>query len=167
MSPATLHTGPGRPSVRFERRLRQSPESVWRALTDREELKSWFPTDIVTEEWKLGATLKFEFRQNEGPSMTGTVLEFDEPRLLSFSWGDDILRFELTPAPGGGTLLVLIDEVGGQIAARNAAGWGVCLDRMEGKATDENAWQAAFDGYVAVFEPALGPQEGPPAGSHD
>jgi uncharacterized protein YndB with AHSA1/START domain len=165
--------------VRFERHLSHPPEKVWRALVDRDELRTWFPTDIITDEWKVGATLEFPFRNNEGPTVTGTVLELDEPRVLAYTWGDDTIRFELSPGPTGGTDLVLTDELDGAIAARNAAGWEICLEHLAGHgpgddgpgdhspgehSPGDNAWKPLFDQYVAAFEPTLGPQEGPPHG---
>jgi hypothetical protein len=42
-------------------------------------------------------------------TLTGEVLEVDQPNALAFTWGEDTLRFELL-AEGGGTRLVLIDE---------------------------------------------------------
>ena len=158
-SGATVNTGGTRPVIRLERHLPGTPESVWAAITDRQELKSWFPTEVITDEWRAGATLRFVFPHGEAPEMTGTVLEYDPPRRLAYSWGEEVLRFALTPRPGGGTTLVLTDELDGPIAARNAAGWDVCLDLLAGHKTD---WQPLFESYSAAFEPALGPQQGPP-----
>jgi uncharacterized protein YndB with AHSA1/START domain len=161
MDDATLLTGEGRPLIRFERLLPQLPSEVWRALTDPGELRSWFPCDIVTERWEVGASLRFVFRQGEWHDLSGTVLECDEPRVLAFTWGDETLRFELTEV-NGGTRLVLTDELDPPIAARNASGWTVCLEHLEGRATDDDLWRGLFDGYVAAFAPLIGPQEGPP-----
>ncbi|HLK42894.1 MAG TPA: SRPBCC domain-containing protein [Thermoleophilia bacterium] len=164
---ATLHTGSSRPAVRFERELSAPPAEVWRALTDPEELKAWFPTEIVTDRWQVGAKLTFVFPDHPEYTTTGTVLELDEPRLLVYSWGEDTLRFELTPMASGGTRLILVDEVAAGVAARNAAGWDLCLDRLAGGSPADDAWRALFARYRTAFEPALGPQEGPPAGFED
>jgi hypothetical protein len=86
------------------------------------------------------------------------VLEIDEPNVLAFTWGDDTLRFELA-ADGDGTRLVLVDELPPEAAARNAAGWESCLDRLEGREPAPEAWQRRFEEYEAVFEPALGSQQ--------
>jgi hypothetical protein len=67
-------------------------------------------------------------------------------------------------AENGGTRLVLIDELPAGGAARNAAGWDICLDRLAGLPPDASAWQPRFEAYVAVFAPIIGPQEGPPHG---
>ena len=87
--------------LRFERRLSKSPKEVWHALTDRDELNEWFPDDVDTD-WTIGAPIVFTFRNNEMEPMTGTVLEVDEPRVLSFTWGPETLRFELTARADGG-----------------------------------------------------------------
>jgi uncharacterized protein YndB with AHSA1/START domain len=101
MEDAELLTGATRPVIRFERLLRRPRPAVWRALTDREELNSWFPCDIVTDEWRVGASLRFVFREGEWHDLFGTVLECDEPATLAFTWGDETLRFELSEVEGG------------------------------------------------------------------
>lgn len=113
----------------------------------------------------MGATLTFVFRQDQAPEFTGTVveLELDEPRLLAYTWGEETLRFVLTPRPDGATHLVLTDELDSGIAARNAAGWETCLVHLAGESPDDES-KPLFDQYAAAFEPALGPQEGPPPG---
>jgi hypothetical protein len=73
------------------------------------------------------------------------------------------LRFELSPE-GDGTRLVLIDELPPAGAARNAAGWEQCLDRLQGLEPAPDSWQPRFEHYAAAFQPTLGPQEGPPSG---
>ena len=166
MTQAILDTNGTRPVIRFERILPHPPEVVWRSLIDREELNGWFPTDIITDEWKVGASLTFVFRENQAPSFTGTVLELEEPRLLAYTWGEETLRFVLTPQPGGATRLVLTDELDRGFAARNAAGWEECLAQLAGDSPD-GQWKPRFDHYAAVFEPTLGPQEGPPPGFED
>jgi uncharacterized protein YndB with AHSA1/START domain len=167
MTDATLlGGGERRPAVRLERRLADPPEDVWRALTNRDELRAWFPTDVIVEgdEWRVGAALEFPFPPEKMDlTLTGEVLEVEEPRVLSFTWGEDTLRFELT-ADGEGTILVLIDELPGAWAARNAAGWEYTLDRLAGLEPTRDAWQPRFEHYSALFERTLGPQDGPPAG---
>jgi uncharacterized protein YndB with AHSA1/START domain len=108
----------------------------------------------------VGAAISFPFPPEViDVTLTGEVLEVDAPSVLAFSWGEETLRFELAPEDGG-THLVLIDELPASAAARNAAGWDTCLDRLAGLEPGE--WQPRFDAYAAAFEPALGPQEGPP-----
>lgn len=166
MTDATLLTGGARPAVRLERHLPDPPALVWKALTDREQLRSWFPSDVIVSggRWEVGAAITFPFPP-EVLDMTlhGEVLEVDEPNVLAFTWGEETLRFELSPEAEG-TRLVLVDELPASAAARNAAGWETCLDRLAGVETTDEAWQPRFEAYAAAFEPAVGPQEGPPAG---
>ena len=166
MTDTTLLTGGSHPAVRLERLLADPPPIVWRALTDAEELSRWFPCRIVIEggEWRVGASLEFPFPPEViEMTLTGEVLVVDEPRALAYTWGDETLRFELHDADGG-TRLVLIDELPGDRAARNAAGWDDCLDLLEGAASIDGTWQARFESYATAFEPALGAQVGPPEG---
>lgn len=164
MNEAMLKMGGTRPVVRFERHLASPPDVVWRALTDPEELKAWFPHDVIVDEWKVGATLTFPFREVDWPDLKGTVLVYDPPGVLAYTWGDETLRFELSSEPNGGTHLIFTDELDRQFAARNAAGWEECFERLEGHAASSTEWMVRFDRYVGAFAPTLGPQEGPPPG---
>jgi uncharacterized protein YndB with AHSA1/START domain len=166
MTDATLDTTGTRPAVRLERYLPDPPAVVWQAITDRAQLKEWFPCDVIVDggRWAVGAAIAFPFPPEViEMTLTGTVLAVDEPKLLSFTWGEaETLRFELYPEEGG-TRLVLIDQLEASWAARNAAGWDDCLDRLAGLPADPNAWRRRFADYSAAFEPEIGPQEGPPA----
>lgn len=165
MTDPTASTEGGRASVRLERHLVDPPAIVWQALTDRDQLRSWFPCDVVVDggRWILGAKITF-ILPPEVIDMTlrGEVLEVEEPSRLAYRWGDEVLRFELSEEDGG-TLLVLIDELPPAFAARNAAGWDDCLDRLAGGKATSGAWREHFHQYQKEFEPILGPQEGPPA----
>jgi uncharacterized protein YndB with AHSA1/START domain len=126
-------------------------------------MRSWFPTRIEIDEWKVGATLTHHFDDHDIAPLPGTVKEWDPPRRVSFTWGADTISFALTPGPDGGTVFVLTEELSTSHAARNAAGWEECLDRLVG--TDQgDTWPARFERYVAAFEPSLGRQDGPPEG---
>lgn len=165
MSEATLEADGNRTTVRLARRLADPPTVVWRALTEREQLRSWFPCDVVVAggQWNVGATISFVFPPEVmDMTLTGEVLVAEESRRLAFRWGEEILRFELTESDGG-TCLVLFDELPPAVAARNAAGWDICLDRLSGIAPGPAAWQSRFDTYSLAFERVVGPQEGPPA----
>jgi uncharacterized protein YndB with AHSA1/START domain len=164
MTDARLLADRPRPAIRLERHLPDPPAVVWRALTEREQLRSWFPCDVIVdgELWEVGAAVTFPFAPDVlDATFTGEVLEVDEPNVLAFTWGEDTLRFELS-SEAGGTRLVLVDELPPDSAARNAAGWEICLDRLAGLEPASDAWQARFEQYSAAFERALGPQEGRP-----
>ena len=116
--------------LRFERRLAHPQQKVWRALTEDAALAAWFPTTIEGPR-QTGAALHFSFRQSEGEPFDGEMLAFVPPSLMELRWADDVLRFELE-ADGPGCILRLrltFPEHGK--AARDAAGWHVCLERLE------------------------------------
>jgi uncharacterized protein YndB with AHSA1/START domain len=163
MREATLLRAGSRPVLRFERHLARPVDEVWRAVTDPDEMRSWFPTRIEIDEWKAGAAMTHHFDAHDIDPLPGRVLDWDPPRRVSFTWAADTITFELAPAGDGGTIFVLTEELSAQHAARNAAGWDACLDRLEAGAESE-AWQARFDRYASAFAPVLGLQEGPPEG---
>jgi uncharacterized protein YndB with AHSA1/START domain len=121
----TFETIDDRPAVRFERRLAHPIDTVWRAVTEPDELRSWFPGRVEID----GSRLRFE---DGGTSFDGEVKALDPPRRFEFTWGPtDELRIELEEA-GDGCLLRLTHLLGSRDqAARDAAGWHVCLDRLE------------------------------------
>ena len=162
MSEATLISTGEKPVLRFERFLPRPIAEVWRAVTDPAEMKAWFPTRIDIDRWEVGATFTHHFEEDAFGPLPGRVLECDEPHRLVFTWGDDTIGFDLS-ATEGGTTFVLTEELAAPHAARNAAGWEVCLERLVEGVADED-WKPRFDRYSATFEPLLGAQEGPPAG---
>lgn len=170
-------------ALRFRRRLRHSPAKVWAAFTDPAQRKAWFP-DTMIGEIEPGATLRFQTGYASIPEFGGTVLAVESERLLEFTWGEDTLRFEIEPTPEGCmlTLLDSISELGK--AARDGAGWHVCLDQLAdaldgAEGTDgtagtgatggtsyaepaEQRWADVHPGYVAAFGPqaaTIGPPE--------
>ena len=103
---------------------------VWRAVTEPGHLEAWFPH---ADHRRLGGGRRrctFSDPQGRGPDFTGEVLAYQPPSLLEFRWGPDLLRLEIA-ARGAGCTLTLLDTFGelGK-AARDAAGWHVCLESL-------------------------------------
>jgi uncharacterized protein YndB with AHSA1/START domain len=154
--------------LRFTRPLAHPAEKVWRAITQPEHLEAWFPTRILGE-WTAGAPLRFEFPNGEYPGFDGEVLACEPPSLLEFRWGTDTIRLEISPRDGGCTLALIdsIDELGK--AARDGAGWHVCLEALEHDldgtaqaAAPGEDWERVHAGYVGKFGPeaaTIGPPE--------
>jgi uncharacterized protein YndB with AHSA1/START domain len=159
---ATLQTAAGQSTLRFERRLAHSPQKVWKAITDPAELAQWFPQDLVGT-FAPGAKLRFTFR-GEAPvidgetigDFDGEVLEFDPPRVLAYTWAGDTLRWTLT-ADGDGCLLVFTDTFADHTkAARDGAGWHVCLEALDARldgtpGPSGTRWREHYEQYAETF----------------
>ena len=162
----TLSRQGDRWTLRFTRRLAHPRDRVWRAVTEPEHLAVWYPQQIVGER-KAGAPLQFV--SAAGDSFDGRMLVFDPPSVLEFTWGADLLRIELE-ADGTDTLLTLtdtFDDLGK--AARDAAGWHECLDRLANHldGTPPPPWGQTWRQVHARYVSCLGPDAatiGPPAG---
>jgi uncharacterized protein YndB with AHSA1/START domain len=133
----TLETDEGRPALRFERYLHHPVERVWRAITDPEEMRHWFP----------GSTCE--------------VTRSEPPRLLVGSWYGDTLRFELSPDGEEGCVLVFTHAFAErEKAARDAAGWESCFVRLDallagkpmGEADSLKSWPETHERYAERFD---------------
>ena len=99
--------------------------------------------------------------------MHGEMITYQPHSVLELKWGEDVLRFELEPDEGGCVLRLLdtFDELGR--AARDAAGWHVCLDVLERHlaGADPPDQGRAWKGVHAKYVEALGSEAatiGPP-----
>src|SRR5262249_3944177 len=129
---------------------------VWRAITDPGELAAWFPS-AVTYEQRLGAPMTFDFQRNGHDFvLDGEVLAWEPPHVFACTWGEDALRFELTPTDDG-TLLVFTHEFAHQAGkpARDGAGWTVCLERLD-VLVDADATPVAPNRWRTLHEELLG-----------
>jgi uncharacterized protein YndB with AHSA1/START domain len=139
-------------ALRFERRFAHPVEKVWRAVSDPAELAHWFPCRVEVGELRVGAPVHFVFPEEVGIEMDGEVTALDPPRLLAFTWGPDELRFELEP-DGDGCLLRFTDVLDEQDkAARDAAGWEVCLARLDQRLAGEETEPPDWEGFYAEYE---------------
>lgn len=101
----------------LERVYPQSPERVWRALTDRRALSQW----LMETDFEPTLGHHFTFRAKPQPGWDGVtyceVIELDPPRRLAYTWRggagkdrpltlDTVVRFTLAPE-GTGTRLTL------------------------------------------------------------
>lgn len=138
----------GRPSVRFERSYRHPVKQVWEAVTSPQGLAAWFPSPVVEYTPRVGATITLSGDPYAPEGSTGLVLAWEPGRMFGFEWGPNQL-FLTVSADGGFTrfeLLDLLDNPGS--AARNAAGWDLCLaalaDHLDGRGPTPNGGLAAF-----------------------
>jgi uncharacterized protein YndB with AHSA1/START domain len=149
-------------SLRFERVLALRVERVWRAITEPDDLAAWFPGVPRFDPLEPGATFLVE--GDAGGS--GRIVELGAAGLVAFEWGDDELRFELEPDGDGCRLRFSHTFSDPATGARTAAGWEVCLDRLEaqlqGAPIDAREamkrWPEVHEAYAAAF--GLDPEVG-------
>jgi hypothetical protein len=59
------------------------------------------------------------------------VKRADAPTLLEYNWGEQEIRWELSPLEGGGTRLTLFHDIDRGFISMGAAGWHICIDVLE------------------------------------
>lgn len=163
MDRGTFTEHEGRPSVRFQHTYDHSVDRVWAAVVDPSELARWFPSKVELDP-RVGGRITFSEDPHLEPTV-GRVLVFDPPRHLAFTWGGEELHFELQPVEPGRCRFTLTDVLEARdAAARNAAGWSVCLGELTKLLADGHAdgphsvtaepWQALYDEYVTSGMPS-------------
>lgn len=114
----------GRCTLRMRRPLAHPPAAVWAALIEPDRAATWFPATIAVQP-EVGGSVVFGFGD------PGTVTEFDDGRVLAYTWDTDHLRWEVVP-DGEGSILLLehsFDDRPG--AASFAAGWHTCIAHLD------------------------------------
>ncbi len=155
--------------LRFERRLRHSPDKVWRAIATPEGIASWFAKPDM--EMKTGGRYDLRFdhpvtdtwtEEDQNRVEPNSILVYDPPRVFSHTFGEDhVVRWELN-ADGDGTWLVMTHHVPSKDTGAMTSylgGWTQHLRALEpailGQATVWNwdgwrALKAAYDEQVKV-----------------
>jgi len=115
-------------TIVFVRELRHPPSRVWRALTDPAELREWAPFDSDRDLGRTGdATLTMA--GGDGSEKSPASVRHAKPSaLLEYTWGGDVLRWELEPIATGTRLTLRHTLDDRSWAAKVAAGWHICLD---------------------------------------
>jgi uncharacterized protein YndB with AHSA1/START domain len=115
----------------FIRDLRHAPDRVWAALTEPAQLRAWAPF-VPDRDLATAGPATLTMIDADSPEDTAAVVRRAEPpTLLEYTWGGDLLRWELTPA-GAGTRLTLRHRVADRDwLPKVAAGWHLCLDVAE------------------------------------
>lgn len=123
----------------FKRFLAHSPETVWAALTEPDQLREWFMTRARID-GKRGGTVDLV----SGPAqfhVTGHILEWDPPKVLEYEWNVEprtelpqgersVVRWELAPSEDGTLLTLTHRHLTSATAGGFAPGTHVFLDRL-------------------------------------
>jgi len=163
LAEVSKHEVEGRPTLVLSRHVRHSPERVWVALTVPDELCKWapfFPSRDLSEP----GDARLKLTSGEPDEFGSEVRRSVFPRLLEYTWGNDVLRWELTPE-GTGTRLRLFHSVEGpDWLPRVAADWHLCVlvaERMLdgnpiGRIVGKDARNYGWDNLHGQYAKALG-----------
>lgn len=155
--------------LRFERRLRHSPERVWRALTTPEGLKCWLAEAVIDP--TPGGRMDLDFRQPEADDFpdtedcrrqANTVLRFDPITRFDHTFGDpaSVVSWRLTP-DGDGTHLSLVHRVPRSWEcdlSRTLSGWHHHMEGLDdagnliAHAWNWSRWTALRDAYAESIQ---------------
>jgi uncharacterized protein YndB with AHSA1/START domain len=151
-------------TLEFVRDLRHPPERVWAALTDPAQLSGWAPFTTDRDLGRIGDATLTMIDGDTSEAMPSSVKVSDPPRVLEYTWGDDLVRWELALS-GGGTRLTLRHTVGQRdLLAKVAAGWHLCLvvaeHLMDGQAVGpirgeeakRHGWDELHDAYAEELD---------------
>ncbi|WP_415856307.1 hypothetical protein [Sinomonas sp. G460-2] len=144
-----------RASVTFVRSYPVAAEAVWAAVSTSEGFAGWFPSAVVIDHEARTVTLSGD--PNQPPSVERIAL-WEPPLRWAFEWGEDTLEFRVEGSVTDSEL-TLRNWLGDRnAAARNAAGWHVCLAELAARlgggepggphSAGALEWQPLYDGYI-------------------
>jgi len=116
----------GRWALIFVRDLRHPPAKVWAALTNPEQLDQWAPFTTPRDLATIGDTTLTVIDGPNRTDMPATVRRAEPPKFLEYTWGDDLLRWELTPTEQGTRLTLRHTFAKRDEAPMFLAGWHLC-----------------------------------------
>ena len=123
-----------------------SPEVIFNAITDPEELTQWFPDQAVFEP-SIGGKVSFDFSEKksgkeEGCEVQGTIIEFISNRKISYTWehmnnsseiSKTVVTWELEKIKNDGTRVNLkhTGSKTNEIDKEHDEGWTYFLPRLK------------------------------------
>ncbi len=124
-----------------------SPEVVFKAITDQEELTNWFPDQAIMEA-KLGGKVKFIFYKDKERKQgelecvpEGTIIEFIPNKKVSYSWRqanapdfpNTVVTWELEEIADNKTRVKLLHTgfESSELFKQHDEGWSYFLNRLQ------------------------------------
>jgi uncharacterized protein YndB with AHSA1/START domain len=139
-------THDGRYALRFERVFGHPCAKVWRAITEPDQLRSWEFPAVVDLTQAAGTKVTFASPEDRFPALEGMIVVTEPPTLLEYTWGDEILRWELEDLGDGRCRLVftnIFDDRDAAVPA--AAGWHAAFEVLEARLDGRAVNWSAFD----------------------
>jgi uncharacterized protein YndB with AHSA1/START domain len=127
-------------TLTFRRVLHHPPETVWKAITDPDQVRQWFLTESHVD-GSVGGKVEL-ITGPERVRATGVVLSWDPPRLYEFEWNTadtdhpfpgerSVIRWELTHHQNGTLVVLTHRNLSLQTARVFGHGLPGFLDRLE------------------------------------
>ena len=115
----------------FVRDLAHPPEKVWAALTDPAQLREWSPFRSDRDLGAVGEATLTMSGGDDSEQLPAVVQRAEKPTVLEYTWGDDLLRWDLSATDSGTRLMLRHTVAGREWVPKTAAGWHICLDVAE------------------------------------
>lgn len=112
-------------TVRFVRDYPHPVDRVWTALTQPEQIRVWW-VPFTTIEMRKGG--RYAIETPSGNSFTGTLTEFDPPRVISFN---GLTRFELFERQCGCRMVVTLKRWPNGWSPMQIAGFHAQFDQLD------------------------------------
>jgi uncharacterized protein YndB with AHSA1/START domain len=126
--------------------INASPEVIFKAITDPEELTQWFPDQAVFEP-STGGKVSFDFSEKQsekegGCKVRGTIVEFISNKKISYTWertdtesknSKTVVTWELEKIKDDGTRVNLKHTgfTSNDMAKEHDKGWTYFLPRLK------------------------------------
>src|SRR5262245_18645637 len=93
---ADAQAGTDRWTLVFVRDLRHPPEKVWSALTEAAQLSEWAPFTTDRDLGRIGEATLTMIDGDTKVDLPALVRTVERPSVLEYTWGGDLLRWELS-----------------------------------------------------------------------
>ncbi len=112
----------------WRRSYAESVVRVWAAISNQDEITAWmqYPTTLDP---KPGGKIHIDF-SSQG-SLEGIVCNIEPLRLLIYTWGDSLVKWEIEEASGKTQLHFAHIGVRPELLTGLGAGWHAFLDQLE------------------------------------
>ena len=154
LEPVTLAAAGNEWDLIVDRVVPHPPARVWTALTDPDHLAQWGPFETERPLTSTGPVRLTTRDSGEAKPSDERVLAVEPETLVEYSWGSDVLRWEVHPHEDGARLVLRHRFPDRAEAPSYAAGWQLCLQSLA-----ELLGNGATRSRVGTSAPAYGWQE--------
>lgn len=150
-------------TITFKRQSKHSPQRLWKALTDSEEVSKWmaYPARI---DLRPGGEYNVDFSRDNSGELDGVIVRVEPERVLAYVWGYSVIEWIIEPE-GSGCRYTFADHGNPTIEGADeiSAGWHAWVDSLEahldGKpltaAQGQEDWQRVTPTYKERLDEVL------------